>query len=749
MSNEAKCPFNHAAGGGTTNRDWWPKQLRVDLLSQHSSKSDPLDSGFNYAEAFKSLDLAAVKKDLAALMTDSQEWWPADFGHYGPFFIRMAWHSAGTYRIGDGRGGAGRGQQRFAPLNSWPDNVSLDKARRLLWPIKQKYGQKISWADLLILTGNVALETMGFKTFGFGGGRADTWEPDLDVYWGNEKTWLGGDVRYGKGAAGNEGEGVIVADPALHGSEVSRDDNGRNLENPLGAVQMGLIYVNPEGPDGNPDPLAAAHDIRETFARMAMNDEETVALIAGGHSFGKTHGAGPADNVGPVPEAADLENQGLGWKSSFGTGKGADAISSGLEVTWTTTPTKWGNGFFENLFKYEWELTKSPAGANQWVAKDAGETIPHAFDASKKQRPTMLTTDLSLRFDPAYEKISRRFLANPDQLSDAFARAWFKLTHRDMGPRVRYLGPEVPAEELIWQDPIPAVDHALVNDQDVASLKQKILASGLSVSQLVSTAWASASTFRGSDKRGGANGARIRLAPQKDWAVNQPEQLAKVLKVLEGIQSEFNGAQSGKKVSLADLIVLAGSAGIEQAAKNGGHQVTVAFTPGRADASQDQTDVESVGALEPVADGFRNYLKGKYSVPAEALLIDKAQLLTLTAPEMTALIGGLRALKVQSGQDSHGVFTKRPETLTNDFFVNLLDMGTEWKPVSRDVFEGRDRKTGEVKWTGSRVDLVFGSHAVLRALSEVYASEDGQAKFVRDFVAAWVKVMNLDRFDLA
>ncbi|SOE97812.1 catalase-peroxidase [Burkholderia sp. OK233] len=750
MSNDAKCPFNHAAGGGTTNRDWWPKQLRLDLLSQHSSKSDPLDNGFNYAEAFRSLDLAEVKKDLAALMTDSQDWWPADFGHYGPFFIRMAWHSAGTYRIGDGRGGAGRGQQRFAPLNSWPDNVSLDKARRLLWPIKQKYGQKISWADLLILTGNVALETMGFKTFGFGGGRADTWEPDLDVYWGNEKTWLGGDVRYGKGAAGSDAEGVIVADPALHGSEVSRDDNGRNLENPLGAVQMGLIYVNPEGPDGNPDPLAAAHDIRETFARMAMNDEETVALIAGGHSFGKTHGAGPADNVGPVPEATDLENQGLGWKSSFGTGKGADAISSGLEVTWTTTPTKWGNGFFENLFKYEWELTKSPAGANQWVAKDAGETIPHAYDAAKKQRPTMLTTDLSLRFDPVYEKISRRFLANPDQLADAFARAWFKLTHRDMGPRARYLGPEVPAEELIWQDPIPAVNHALVNEQDIASLKQKILASGLPVSQLVSTAWASASTFRGSDKRGGANGARIRLAPQKDWAVNQPEQLAKVLKVLEGIQSEFNGAPSGgKKVSLADLIVLAGSAGIEQAAKSAGHQVTVPFAPGRADASQDQTDVESVGALEPVADGFRNFLKGKYSVPAEALLIDKAQLLTLTAPEMTALIGGLRALKVQSGQDSHGVFTKRPETLTNDFFVNLLDMGTEWKPVSRDVFEGRDRKTGELKWTGSRVDLVFGSHAQLRALSEVYASEDGQEKFVRDFVAAWVKVMNLDRFDLA
>ncbi|MFP3564410.1 catalase/peroxidase HPI [Paraburkholderia sp. SIMBA_030] len=750
MSNEAKCPFNHAAGGGTTNRDWWPKQLRLDLLSQHSSKSDPLDNGFNYAEAFRSLDLAAVKKDLAALMTDSQDWWPADFGHYGPFFIRMAWHSAGTYRIGDGRGGAGRGQQRFAPLNSWPDNVSLDKARRLLWPIKQKYGQKISWADLLILTGNVALETMGFKTFGFGGGRADTWEPDLDVYWGNEKTWLGGDVRYGKGVASSNDEGVIVADPELHGGEVSRDDNGRSLENPLGAVQMGLIYVNPEGPDGNPDPLAAAHDIRETFARMAMNDEETVALIAGGHSFGKTHGAGPADNVGPVPEAADLENQGLGWKSSFGTGKGADTISSGLEVTWTTTPTKWGNGFFENLFKYEWELTKSPAGANQWVAKDVGETIPHAYDPAKKQRPTMLTTDLSLRFDPVYEKISRRFLANPDQLADAFARAWFKLTHRDMGPRARYLGPEVPAEELIWQDPIPAVGHALVNEQDVASLKQKILASGLPVSQLVSTAWASASTFRGSDKRGGANGARIRLAPQKNWAVNQPDQLAKVLKVLEGIQSEFNGAQSaGKKISLADLIVLAGSAGIEQAAKSAGLQVTVPFAPGRADASQQQTDVESAGALEPVADGFRNYLKGKYSVPAEALLIDKAQLLTLTAPEMTVLIGGLRALKVQSGQDSHGVFTKRPETLTNDFFINLLDMGTEWKPVSRDVFEGRDRKTGELKWTGSRVDLVFGSHAQLRALSEVYASEDGQEKFVRDFVAAWVKVMNLDRFDLA
>ena len=752
MSYDAKCPFNHAAGGGTTNRDWWPKQLRVDLLSQHSSKSNPLDNSFNYAEAFKSLDLAAVKKDLAALMTDSQDWWPADFGHYGPLFIRMAWHSAGTYRIGDGRGGAGRGQQRFAPLNSWPDNVSLDKARRLLWPIKQKYGQKLSWADLMILTGNVALETMGFKTFGFGGGREDTWEPDQDVYWGNEKTWLGGDVRYGKGAAGDEEDGgVLVADEEKHGEEASRTDNGRNLENPLGAVQMGLIYVNPEGPDGNPDPLAAAHDIRETFARMAMNDEETVALIAGGHTFGKTHGAGPADNVGPEPESADLENQGLGWKNSFGSGKGADTITSGLEVTWTSAPTKWDNGFFENLFGHEWELTKSPAGANQWVAKDAGATIPHAHDPSKKLVPTMLTTDLSLRFDPIYEKISRRFLENPEQLADAFSRAWFKLTHRDMGPRVRYLGPEVPAEELLWQDPIPAVNHPLVGEPDIASLKQKILASGLSVPELVSTAWASASTFRGSDKRGGANGARIRLAPQKDWQVNEPEQLSKVLKVLEGIQAEFNNAQSGgKKVSLADLIVLAGSAGIEQAAKNAGHQVTVAFTPGRMDASQEQTDVESAKALEPAADGFRNYLGGKYKVPAEALLIDRAQLLTLSAPEMTVLIGGLRALNV-GGKNSHGVFTDRPGTLTNDFFRNLLDMGTEWQPVSsaRDVFEGRDRKTGERKWTGTRVDLIFGSHSQLRALSEVYASEDAQEKFVRDFVAAWVKVMNLDRFDLA
>ncbi|NIF79521.1 catalase/peroxidase HPI [Paraburkholderia sp. Cy-641] len=738
MSSEAKCPFKHTAGSGTTNRDWWPKQLRLDLLSQHSTKSNPLDKDFNYAEAFKSLDLAAVKKDLAALMTDSQEWWPADFGHYGPLFIRMAWHSAGTYRTGDGRGGGGRGQQRFAPLNSWPDNVSLDKARRLLWPIKQKYGQKISWADLLILTGNVALETMGFKTFGFAGGREDTWEPDHDVYWGAETTWLGGDLRYGKGAA---------ADPQTQSAEA-----GRNLENPLGAVQMGLIYVNPEGPDGNPDPLAAAFDIRDTFGRMAMNDEETVALIAGGHTFGKTHGAGPASNVGPEPEAADLENQGLGWRNSFGTGSGRDAITSGLEVTWTTTPTKWGMGFFENLFGYEWELTKSPAGAHQWVAKNAGETIPHAYDASKKLLPTMLTTDLSLRFDPAYEKISRHFMANPDAFADAFARAWFKLTHRDMGPRSRYLGPEVPAEELLWQDPIPAVNHPLVDAQDIAALKQKIQASGLSVAQLVSTAWASASTFRGSDMRGGANGARIRLAPQKDWDANQPAELAKVLKVLEGIQSEFNGsAAGGKKVSLADLIVLAGGVGIEQAAQKAGQSVEVPFSPGRMDASQEQTDVESVGMLEPVADGFRNYVKGKFALPAEALLIDKAQLLTLSAPEMTALVGGLRVLNVNAGKHAQGVFTDRPETLSNDFFRNLLDMNTEWKPLSeeRDAFEGRDRKTGQVKWTGSRVDLVFGSNSVLRSLSEVYASGDGQQKFLRDFVAAWVKVMNLDRFDLA
>ncbi|MDR5773815.1 MULTISPECIES: catalase/peroxidase HPI [unclassified Caballeronia] len=752
MSNESKCPFNHTAGGGTTNRDWWPKQLRVDLLSQHSNKSNPLDSNFNYAEAFKSLDLAAVKQDLAALMTDSQEWWPADFGHYGPLFIRMAWHSAGTYRTGDGRGGGGRGQQRFAPLNSWPDNVSLDKARRLLWPIKQKYGQKISWADLLILTGNVALETMGFKTLGFAGGREDTWEPDQDVYWGNEKTWLGGDVRYGKGAAGkDDDEGVITADAQMHGIEQSRTDGGRDLQNPLGAVQMGLIYVNPEGPDGNPDPLAAAHDIRDTFGRMAMNDEETVALIAGGHTFGKTHGAGPSDNVGAEPEGAELETMGLGWNSTFGTGRGADTITSGLEVTWTSTPTQWGNGFFENLFGHEWELTKSPAGANQWIAKDSAETIPHAHDASKKLRPTMLTTDLSLRFDPAYEKISRRFKDNPQEFADAFAQAWFKLTHRDMGPRARYLGPEVPQEEFVWQDPIPALDHPVIDEQDVAALKQKIASAGLSVGELVTTAWASASTFRGSDKRGGANGARIRLAPQKDWAVNQPAQLAKVLKALEGIQGEFNGAQSGgKKVSIADLIVLAGGVGIEQAADKAGHKLSVPFKPGRMDASQDQTDPESVGMLEPAADGFRNYLKQKYGVPAEALLIDKAQLLNLTAPEMTALVGGLRVLNVRAGTETHGVFTDKPETLTNDFFRNLLDMETEWTPITeaRDAFEGADRKTGAVKWTGTRVDLIFGSHAQLRALAEVYASEDGKEKFVRDFVAAWTKVMNADRFDL-
>ena len=740
MTTEAKCPFNHAAGSGTTNRDWWPNQLKVELLHQHSAKSDPMGQDFNYAEEFKSLDLAAVKADLAALMTDSQDWWPADFGHYGPLFVRMAWHSAGTYRTGDGRGGGGRGQQRFAPLNSWPDNVSLDKARRLLWPIKQKYGRKISWADLMILTGNVALETMGFKTFGFGGGRVDTWEPDHDVYWGNEKTWLGGDVRYGKGSTGT--------------GDDSQADQSRDLENPLAAVQMGLIYVNPEGPDGNPDPIKAAYDIRDTFGRMAMNDEETVALIAGGHSFGKTHGAGPASHVGADPEAAGLEEQGLGWKSSFGTGKGGDAITSGLEVTWTTTPTKWSNNFFENLFGYEWELTKSPAGAQQWTPKDgAGNgTVPHAHDSSKKIAPSMLTTDLALRFDPAYEKISRRFLENPDQFADAFARAWFKLTHRDMGPRERYLGPEVPAEELIWQDPIPAVNHPLIDDQDIAVLKDKILASGLSVSELVSTAWASASTFRGSDKRGGANGARIRLAPQKDWEVNQPAQLAKVLVALEGIQSAFNDAQSGgKKVSLADLIVLAGCIGVKQAAKNAGHDVSVPFTPGRMDASQEQTDVESFAVLEPIADGFRNYLKGKYSVSAEELLIDKAQLLTLTAPELTVLIGGMRVLNTNVGGAKHGVFTSKPESLTNDFFVNLLDMSTEWKQVSPcgNAFAGVDRKTGESKWTATRVDLVFGSNSQLRALAEVYATSDSQAKFVHDFVAAWSKVMNLDRFDLA
>ena len=765
MSNEAKCPFNHtkgddapkgvkhAAGGGTTNRDWWPQQLRLDLLSQHSAKSDPMDKDFDYARAFKSLDLAALKQDLAQLMTDSQEWWPADFGHYGPLFIRMAWHSAGTYRIGDGRGGAGRGQQRFAPLNSWPDNVSLDKARRLLWPIKQKYGNKISWADLLILTGNVALETMGFKTFGFAGGRVDTWEPDQDVYWGNEKTWLGGDLRYGKAAAGNDDEGVIVADEELHGAEESRTDHGRNLENPLAAVQMGLIYVNPEGPEGNPDPLAAARDIRETFARMAMNDEETVALIAGGHTFGKTHGAGPADHVGPDPEAADLEQQGLGWANSFGTGKGGDTITSGLEVTWTSTPTKWSNNFFWNLFGYDWELTKSPAGAHQWIPKHGAgaNSIPDAHDRSRRHAPSMLTTDIALRADPAYEAISRRFYEDPDAFADAFSRAWFKLTHRDMGPRARYLGPEVPAEELIWQDPLPRADHPQVDDQDVAALKEKILATGLSVAELVSTAWASASTFRGSDKRGGANGARIRLAPQKDWAVNRPDQLAKVLNALEGIQRDFNGAQSGgKQISIADLIVLAGCAAVEQAAAKAGQKLTVPFAPGRTDATQEQTDIDSFAPLEPVADGFRNYQKARFSVPAEHLLIDRAQLLTLTAPELTVLIGGLRVLGVQDPQDARGVFTDRPGVLSNDFFRNLLDMGTAWQPATpaRETFEGRDRKTGEAKWTASRIDLVFGAHSQLRALAEVYASDDAQEKFARDFVAAWTKVMNLDRFDL-
>ena len=756
MTNEAKCPINHAAGGGTTNRDWWPNQLNLKILHQQSSLSDPMGENFDYAKEFNSLDLAAVKKDLLALMTDSQDWWPADFGHYGPFFIRMAWHSAGTYRTGDGRGGAGAGQQRFAPLNSWPDNVSLDKARRLIWPIKQKYGRKISWADLIVLTGNVALESMGFKTFGFAGGRADVWEPEEDVYWGSETKWLGGDVRYGNDMKAMEkpGDGVLVAEADLHGSEESRNEGDRKLENPLAAVQMGLIYVNPEGPDGNPDPLASAHDIRETFGRMAMNDEETVALIAGGHAFGKTHGAGPADNVGPEPEAAPLEQQGFGWKNSFGTGVGKDAITSGLEVTWTSTPTQWSNEYFENMVRYDWELTKSPAGAHQWTPKNGGGagTIPDPFDASKRRAPTMLTSDLALRFDPAYEKISRRFLENPDQLADAFARAWFKLTHRDMGPLARYLGPDVPSEELLWQDPIPAVDHALVDDKDIASLKEKILASSLSVSELVSTAWASASTFRGSDKRGGANGGRIRLAPQKDWKVNQPEQLAKVLKALEGIQSEFNAAQSGgKKVSLADLVVLAGGVGVEKAAKNAGQTVSVPFTPGRADASQEQTDVESFGYLEPIADGFRNYTKGKYRVSAEALLIDKSELLELTAPEMTVLLGGLRVLNINHGKSKHGVFTRQPEALTNDFFLNLLDMGTEWKAVGggTDEFEGRDRKTGEVKWTGTRVDLVFGSHAQLRALSEVYGSSDAKEKFVKDFVAAWTKVMNLDRFDLA
>ena len=718
---DSKCPINHAAGGGTTNQDWWPNQLRLDLLNQHSSKSNPMDEDFDYAKAFSSLDLDAVKKDLDALMTDSQDWWPADFGHYGGLFIRMAWHSAGTYRIGDGRGGGGRGQQRFAPLNSWPDNVNLDKARRLLWPIKQKYGRNISWADLMILAGNVALESMGFKTFGFAGGREDTWEPDLDVYWGAEKGWLDGDKRY---------------------------SGKRDLENPLAAVQMGLIYVNPEGPDGNPDPKAAAHDIRETFSRMAMDDEETVALIAGGHTFGKAHGAGDPDKIGPDPEAAGLAEQGMGWHNPVGTGKGDDTMGGGPEVTWSQTPTQWSNYFFENLFGYEWELTTSPAGAKQWVAKDADEVIPYAQDKTKKHKPMMLTTDLSLRFDPDYEKISRRFYENPEEFAEVFARAWFKLTHRDMGPRVRYLGPEVPSEELIWQDPVPPVDHELVSDQDVAALKGKILESGLSVSELVSTAWASASTFRGGDKRGGANGARIRLAPQKDWEVNQPKQLAKVLKTLEGIQSDFNSGN--KAISLADLIVLAGGVGIEKAAKEAGHDVTVPFHPGRTDATEEQTDVASFEPLEPAADGFRNYQKGKFSIGAEHLLVDRAQLLTLTAPEMTALVGGLRVLGANHDGSQHGVFTDKPGTLSNDFFVNLLDMGTEWKATSSDeeAFEGRDRDSDQVKWTGTRVDLVFGSNSVLRALAEVYACADGQEKLVNDFVAAWTKVMELDRFDL-
>jgi catalase-peroxidase len=724
MSTEAK-PSVNRAGSSTANRDWWPNQIDLDVLHQHSSKSNPMDAGFNYAKEFRSLDLAAVKKDLKELMTRSQDWWPADFGHYGPLFIRMAWHSAGTYRTLDGRGGGGSGNQRFPPLSSWPDNVSLDKARRLIWPIKQKYGRKISWADLMILAGNVALESMGFKVFGFAGGREDIWEPEKDIYWGSEGKWLE-DKRY----SGN-----------------------RDLENPLAAVQMGLIYVNPEGPNGNPDPVAAAKDIRETFARMAMNDEETVALIAGGHTFGKTHGAGPATHVGPEPEAAPIEQQGLGWKSTFGTGKGGDTIGSGIEVTWTTTPTKWSNNFLWNLFSFEWELTKSPAGAHQWQPKNGAgaNTVPDAHNPSKRHGPSMLTTDLALRFDPAYEKIARRFMEDPDQFAETFARAWFKLTHRDMGPRARYLGPEVPAEELIFQDPIPAVNHKLIEAKDIASLKAKILASGLSISQLALTAWASAATFRGSDKRGGANGSRIRLAPQKDWEVNQPAELAKVLNALEAIQRDFNGTKAGgKKVSFADLIVLGGCAAVEEAARKAGHKVTVPFAPGRMDASQEQTDVASFAVLEPLADGFRNYQRRGLRVPAEELLVDKAQLLRLTAPEMTVLIGGMRALNANVGQSKNGVFTQRPETLTGDFFTNLLDMSTEWKAVSeaKDLFEGRDSKTGEVRWTATRVDLVFGSNAQLRAIAEVYACGDSTEKFVKDFVAAWSKVMNLDRYDL-
>jgi len=731
MNEESNSPVTgrtgkQVAGGGMSNRDWWPNQLNLRMLHQHSSKSNPMEEDFNYAEEFKKLDLAAVKKDLYALMTDSQDWWPADYGHYGGLLIRMAWHSAGTYRMGDGRGGAGSGNQRLAPVNSWPDNVNLDKARRLLWPIKQKYGRKISWADLMILAGNCALESMGFKTFGFGGGREDVWEPEEDIYWGSEDTWLG-DKRY---------------------------TGDRKLENPLAAVQMGLIYVNPEGPNGNPDPVASGRDVRETFGRMAMNDEETVALVAGGHTFGKCHGAGPASHVGPEPEAALIEEQGLGWKSSFGSGKGGDTISSGIEGAWKPNPTKWDMGYLKVLFKYEYELVKSPAGAHQWLAKDVDEEdmVVDAHDRSKKHRPMMTTADLSLRFDPIYEPIARRYLQNPEKLADAFARAWFKLTHRDMGPRARYLGPEVPVEELIWQDPIPEVNHKLINKKDIAFLKGKILATGLSVPELVSTAWASASTFRGSDKRGGANGARIRLAPQKDWEVNEPDRLSKVLKTLERIQRSFNRGQSGgKKVSLADLIVMAGCAGVEQAAKNAGHKVTVPFTPGRMDASQKQTDEKSFAVLEPKTDGFRNYLKTKYAVSAEELLVDRAQLLTLTGPEMTVLVGGMRVLKTNFGESQHGVFTKRPEALTNDFFVNLLDMSTTWKATAEDddVFEGRDRATGEIKWTGTRVDLIFGSNSQLRALAEVYGCEDSQEKFLHDFVAAWNKVMNLDRFDVA
>jgi catalase-peroxidase len=731
MTDESKCPVTGRrskpiAGGGTSNRDWWPNQLNLKILHQHSHLSNPMGEVFDYAEEFKKLDFQALKKDLYALMTDSQDWWPADYGHYGGLFIRMAWHSAGTYRQGDGRGGAGSGNQRLAPLNSWPDNVNLDKARRLLWPIKQKYGRKISWADLMILAGNCALESMGFKTFGFGGGRVDVWEPEEDIYWGSEAEWLG-DKRY---------------------------SGDRDLENPLAAVQMGLIYVNPEGPNGNPDPVASGRDVRETFARMAMNDEETVALVAGGHTFGKCHGAGPASHVGPEPEAAPIEEQGLGWKSSFRSGKGGDTISSGIEGAWKPNPTKWDMGYLKVLFKYEWELVKSPAGAHQWLAKNVDEEdmVVDAHDPSKKHRPMMTTADLALRFDPIYEAIARRYLQNPAEFADAFARAWFKLTHRDMGPRSRYLGPEVPAEDLIWQDPVPAVNHQMIDAKDIATLKGKILASGLTVSQMVSTAWASASTFRGSDKRGGANGSRIRLAPQKNWEVNQPEQLASVLKTLEGIQKEFNGAQSGgKKVSLADLIVLGGCAAVEQAAKKAGHDVSVPFSPGRTDASQEQTDGVSFAVLEPKADGFRNYQKTKYSISAEELLVDRAQLLTLTAPEMTVLVGGMRVLNANFGQSKHGVFTRRPEALTNDFFLNLLDMRTTWKATSEDadVFEGRDRATGELKWTGTRVDLIFGSNSQLRALAEVYGSADAQQKFVQDFVAAWTKVMNLDRFDLA